>query len=88
MDDLLLSHVDTLTRSGSSKTLLPQIKPQRQGPSPLESLPNQKQLEQQIEKYFPNSPNNSGTKTLPQERIKFHDFSCAHGRLEDLEKTL
>ena len=23
MDDLLLSHVDTLTRSGSSKTLLP-----------------------------------------------------------------
>ena len=25
LDDLLLSHVDTLTRSGSSKTLLPQI---------------------------------------------------------------
>ena len=30
----------------------------------------------------------SGSHTFSQERIKFHDFSCAHGRLEDLEKTL
>ena len=34
LDDLILSHVDTLTRSGSSKVLLPTIGARRASPSP------------------------------------------------------
>lgn len=86
INELLLSHVDTLTRSGLSRTVLPQISTKRV-PSPSGSSPssppsaheNPKVLAQ-IDKYLSPRPlkvKEKQAKQVSAERIKFLDFDTS-----------
>ena len=88
IDELLLSHADTLTRSGSSKQFLPHIvnSPVANGAADIMMNPQNEKHIRKIDKYFADvqmSPARSFN-----NQVKFHDFNNAHGHLSDRENIL
>ena len=84
MNEILLSHADTLTRSGSSKQFLPHIYNSGDGKAGLNDS-NQMQM-RKIDKYMADaqfSPSHSFN-----NQMKFHDFNNAHGHLSERENIL